>query len=223
MEGSMASNEQLTRSPPRRAIHAAYRRSLEARQHYQQAVGGPLEQEAHEQLHDAVGAYYEVLRPLVASSPATEAHWKHRQLWPTRPATVDVGYCPACSTNAPVDELAAADTGIGEPCPACRNAAVERRTVQQTDEEGRLVYEHVEGLATVDGAFDQHVERDIEYTDALGSHTDTRVERQLLPPAHLRTVARTLDDAMECLGLHVEVDSDTTAEASGEYSDILEA
>ena len=195
-------------SMPARTIHATYREALEARQHYQAAAGGPFEQNAHEQLHDAVAAYYEVLRPLVSNSNATEDLWKNEELWPTQPVYVDVGLCPACGANEPADELDDAGISLGDMCPNCENAVVERAQIPKTDKDGQVVYHHVEGLEAVEGVWNQRVEREVEYRDALGSHTETVVETQLLDPAHLQAIARKLDEALERLSLHAEVNDE---------------
>lgn len=195
-------------SMPTRTIHGAYREALQARRNYQQAAGGPFEGNAHEQLHDAVAAYYEVLRPLVSSSNSTEYLWTEEELWPTEPVYVEVGLCPACGANEAVDQLDGVGVELGAACPNCGNAVVEKAQIPKTDEDGQVVYDHVEGLEAVDGVWNQQVERTVEYSDALGTHTETRVETQLLDPAHLQAIARALDEALERLALHADVDDE---------------
>ena len=203
-----ASSDDDRGSMPTRTIHAAYREALQARRDYQQAAGGPFEATAHEQLHDAVSAYYEVLRPLVSSSNSTTELWEEKALWPTQPIYVEIGLCPACGSSEPVDALADLELDLGDPCPNCGNAVVERAQVPKTDEAGQVVYQHVEGLESVTDVWNQRVERTVEYSDALGTHTETRTETQLLDPAHLLAVARALDEGLEKLALHAEVDDE---------------
>lgn len=202
------SNDTETSSVPARTIHAAYREALEARRNYQQAAGSPFEQQAHEQLHDAVAAYYEILRPLVSRSNSTEAVWEDEDLWPTQPVYIDIAACHACGASEPVDDLDDTDVDIGELCPNCENAVIERTEVPKTDDDGQVVWDHLEGLKSVDGVWNQRVERTVEYQDALGSHTETRVETQLLDPSRLQTIARKLDEALERLALHADIDDE---------------
>lgn len=194
---------------PTRTIHGAYREALQARRNYQTAAGGPFEANAHESLHDAVAAYYEVLRPLISASNSTEHLWTDEELWPTQPRYVEVALCPACGANVGVDELDdVPSVNLGDLCPNCENAVVETAQIPETDEDGQVVYDHVEGLKSVDGAWNQKVEHTVEYSDALGTHTETRVETQLLDPAHLQAIARALDEALERLALHADVDDE---------------
>jgi len=202
------SNEHDPAGMPARTIHTAYREALQARREYKQAVGGPFEPNAHEQLHDAVASYYEVLRPLVSSSNSTEDRWENEELWPTQPMYVTAALCPACGANQPVDDLEEIDLSLGDPCPSCGNAVVERADIPKTDDKGQVVYDHVEGLNSLDGVWDKQIEKEVPYDDALGSHSETVIETQLLNPAHLQQVARALDEALERLALHAEVDDE---------------
>lgn len=195
-------------SMPTRTIHATYREALQARRNYQQAAGGPFEANAHEQLHDAVASYYEVLRPLVSSANATEHLWTEYELWPTQPVYVEVALCPACGANLPIDDVEETNVELGELCPNCENAVVETAQLPKTDDDGQVVYDHVEGLEAVDGVWNQQREFTVDYSDALGTHTETRVETQLLDPAHLQAIARALDEALERLALHAEIDDE---------------
>lgn len=204
----MATRDDDRGTMPTRTIHGAYREALQARRNYQTAAGGPFEANAHEQLHDAVAAYYEVLRPLVSASNSTEHLWTDEKLWPTQPVYVEVGLCLACGANEAVDQLDDVGVELGEPCPNCENAVVEKAQIPETDDDGQVIYDHVEGLQAVDGAWSQTDEHSVEYSDALGTHTETRVETQLLDPAHLQAIARALDEALERLALHADVDDE---------------
>lgn len=204
----MSATDEGGNSLPARTIHAAYQQALDARHQYQKAAGTPFESDAHEALHDAVAAYYEVLRPLVSSSNATEQLWEQEELWPTQPIIIDVAACPACGATEPLENIDGDDVQINELCPNCGNAVVEKDRRPKTDEQGQVEYHHVEGLKSVDDAWNQQVEREVEYTDALGTHTETRVETQLLPPEHLQAIARALDEALDKLDLHAEVNDE---------------
>lgn len=201
-------------SLPGRTIHEAYREALQARRDYQQATGGPFEQQAHEALQDAVASYFEVLRPLVSSSNGTETLWEDEELWPTEPVYQKVAICPECGLYVPAGELEEAGVAFGDFCPNCAREHpqgssrphLEQTEIPQTNDAGEAVYHYVEGLESVDDIFDQRVERQIEYSDALGAHQETRVETRLIAPEHLKTIARKLDEALKKLNLHAKAD-----------------
>jgi hypothetical protein len=199
---------------PTRTIHEAYREALQARRNYQQATGGPFEHDAHQALQDAVASYYEVLRPLLSSSNGTEELWNETELWPTEPVYQEVAICPECGLYVPADEMDEVGVEVGDYCPNCVRDNPERagrprlepNQIPKTNGSGEVVYRYVEGLKSVDGIFDQRVERTVEYSDALGTHQETRVETQLVQPEHLKTIARKLDEALKALNLHAKVD-----------------
>jgi predicted RNA-binding Zn-ribbon protein involved in translation (DUF1610 family) len=201
-------NDDRSGGMPARTIDAAFSEVVDAWRNYQQAAGGPFEQNAHEQLHFSVAAYYKVLRPLVSSSNSTDDLWKNEELWPTEPVRVEIGLCPECGANESLDALNDSGISLGDVCPNCGDGAVERAQAPKTDEDGQVVYHHVEGLESVQGIWDQRVEQKIEYEDALGSHTETVVETQLLDPAHLQKISEKLDEAMERLDLHAPVNDE---------------
>lgn len=203
----MSAEEERKSSVPSRTIHAAYRDCLQARSDYQRAIGGPMEGAAHEQLHDAVANYYEALRPLLSSANATEELWKEEKLWPIRPRFQEVGFCPACNSHAPTDQLEESEISVGtDLCPWCENAVLEHDSVPATDEHGQMLYEWVEGLESLTGVWDRVEEVEVSYSDALGPYSTSRREAVLLEPARLLTVARKLDEAMVRLNLHAEVE-----------------
>lgn len=199
---------------PTRTIHDAYRQALQARRDYQQSTGGPFEQQAHEALQDAVASYFEVLRPLLSSSNATDQLWNDEKLWPTEPVYQAVAICPECGSYLPADELEASQLDVGDYCPSCSRdnpdragrPRLEPEQIPKTNEDGEVVYQYVEGLESVDGIFDQRTERTVEYSDALGNHTETIVETQLVAPEHLKTIARKLDEALKALNLHAKAE-----------------
>lgn len=201
-------------SIPTRTIHEAYREALQARRDYQQSTGGPFEQQAHENLQDAVASYYEVLRPLLSSSNATDELWNDEKLWPTEPVYQEVAICPECGLYVPADELDEADVAVGDYCPTCTGDSPERagrprlepEQIPATNGQGEVVYHYVEGLESVDDIWDQRVERQVEYSDALGTHQETRVETRLVAPEHLKTIARKLDEALKALNLHAKAE-----------------
>lgn len=201
----MSKSEQRS-TIPRRTIHEAYRDALAARRQFRQSVGGPLAGDAHERLQEAVAAYYDVLRPLVESSNATEALWETEQLWPIEPRYHEVAICPTCQVYEPLTDTE--ELPLGERCPNCGQDQIERQQVPETDDNGQVVYRYVEGLKSVENIWNQRVEREVEYGDALGSHTETVVETRLVPPEQLHAIAEALDRAMERLSLHAEVDDE---------------
>jgi len=202
----MAESEQAS-TIPRRTIHEAYRDALAARRQYRQSVGGPLEADAHQRLQEAVAAYYDVLRPLVESSNATEDLWETEELWPIEPEYQFVAICPTCQVYEPI-EGNEAELPIGERCPSCGEDRIDRKRVPATDDDGEVQYRYVEGLKSVENIWDQRVEREVEYTDALGSHTEAVVETRLVPPEQLHAIAEALDRAMQRLSLHADVDDE---------------
>jgi len=199
---------------PTRTIHDAYREALQARRNYQQATGGPFEHDAHQALQDAVASYYEVLRPLLSSSNATEDLWENANLWPTEPVYINVAICPECGLYIPAEEMQEANVEIGDHCPngsrdhpnQAGRPRLEAEQIPKTNDQGEVVYHYVEGLESVDGIFDQRIEETVEYSDALGTHEETRVETQLVQPEHLKTIARKLDEALRALNLHAKAD-----------------
>ena len=200
----MAESEQAS-SIPTRTIHEAYRDALAARRQYQQSVGGPLEADTHQQLQEAVAAYYEVLRPLVSAANNTEKLWEEVNLWPTAPKYQTVHICRECMMYAPAD---ADDTlPLGSMCPGCGDGEIQLDEVPAIDDEGCVEYRYLRGLKAVEDIWDDRVERTVEYEDALGTHTETVVESRLVPAEHLRIIARRLDEALQKLDLHAEVES----------------
>lgn len=174
----------------------------DAREDYQQAIGGPFEQAAHENLHEKVSSYYEALRPLISSSNATKELWESENLWRTQPAYVEIGLCPACGANEAVAEMEDTGLRVGDDCPNCGQATIEHTQAPATNEDGEVIYHHVEGLESVDEAWEQRVEREVSYNDALGTHHETRTETQLLAPEHLKIIGRKLDEGLKKLNMH---------------------
>lgn len=204
----MSSSDDQGSPIPTRTIHEAYRDALNARRHYRQAAGSPLEPEAHENLQEAVAAYYEVLRPLLSSANACEKLWEEEELWAVEPRFREVAICSACNIYVGIDDAPETPLTIGTGCPDCGEGVIERRQIPETDDEGEIVYRYVTGLASVEDIWDQRIEREVEYEDALGQHSETRVETRLVPPEHLRTIARKLDEALRKLDLHAGFEDD---------------
>jgi len=201
-----SSNDERRSSVPVRTLYGVYQNTIEARREYQQAVGGPMEQWALQNLHDAVLDYYEVLRPALSSMNATEELWEEAELWPTEPIMIELAYCPACQGHHPVEQLDDVPIEIGEPCPACGEADVDTTKVPETDEEGVVVYEWVRGLKSIDELRNQREVVEHTYQDALGEHTSTEVTTSLLAPEQLTAIARRLDEAMRELKLLATTD-----------------
>lgn len=204
---SSKSEEELAASGvPVRTIHQTYQESLQARGEYQRAIGTQMEGWAHQNLHDAVMDFFEVLRPLLSSMNATEKLWNETKLWPVEPIMEAIAYCPHCGGNELVDELDDAPIEVGKPCPTCGQADVDTTHRPKVDEEGVVVYEWVEGLKSIDDLRNQRFEQEHTYQDALGTHTTTQTTSNLLAPEQLTAIARVLDEAMKELKLHATVD-----------------
>lgn len=187
---------------PTRMIHQKMIAWHEAREDYQQSIGGHFEQVAHENLHEKVSSYYEALRPLISSSNATKDLWNDEKLWRTQPVYVKIGVCPACGANESVKQLNESGLRLGDDCPNCGKAKIEPSQAPATNEDGEVVYHHVEGLKSVDEAWEQRVEREVSYNDALGTHHETRTETQLLAPEYLKAIGRKLDEGLKKLNMH---------------------
>lgn len=189
-----------------REVRRAYRMALEARQQYRRAVGSDLEAWAHEELHQAVFDFYDVLRPLIKNANATEEHWSERQLWPIQHRYVAASVCPACGFEVAGHEHAAQ----GSVCGRCGDAQLRKGEAPAVDEDGNPLYVWVEGLEEVDDLRYQSEVVEHEYSDAMGTHTRTEVQKQLLDPRKLVTIADTLDECLEELGLLAETDDEVT-------------
>lgn len=185
-----------------REVRRAYQTALEARQQYRRSVGSDVEAWAHEELHQAVFDFYDTLRPIVKNANATEEHWSDRQLWPVRHRYVPASVCPACGYEVGGHEQAAQ----GATCGRCGAAQLEKGEAPAVDEDGNPLYVWVRGLQEVDDFRYQRQVVEKSYQDAMGSHTRTEVEKQLLDPGKLVTIADVLDECLEELGLLAEVD-----------------
>lgn len=189
-----------------REVRESYNAALRARREYRRAVGGPMDQMAHERLHESTLDYYETVRPLIKSSNVTDEHWSKRELWPVAPITTAIAVCPHCRSEGDVEYA-------GELCPRCQDLAdgapvLEKTEVQAVDEEGNPRYHYAEGLQTLDDLRLGVTTKTDEWTDALGKHERTSVEKNLLDPRKLLTVLDVLDEAMGELNLLAEIDDD---------------
>jgi len=196
-------------------IRAAYRDSLQARRDYRRAVGGPYERMAHEALHEAVLDFYDVLRPMIKSSTATEELWSEVKLWPVARRTTEVAWCRECDAELDVDD-------VGELCFECRAAddrgapVLEAQEVAAFTSDGEPAYRWARGLQTLDNL---RIETEVvteQYTDALGKHERTREVKQLTDAEKLLTLLDHLDEAVQELGLLAEVDDDLPQDSLGE-------
>jgi len=196
-------------------IQAAYRDSLQARRDYRRAVGGPYERMAHEALHEAVLDFYDVLRPMVKNSTATDELWSEVELWPVARRTTEVAWCPECDAEIDVD-------GTGELCPECQAAddrgapVLEKMEVAALTPDGEPAYVWACGLNTLDELRIETEEVTEEYSDALGKHERTRTVKQLAEAEKLLTLLDYLDEAVQELGLLAEVDDDLPKDKLGE-------
>ena len=213
MAGSRVNDDGTNSTIPTREAHDAFRKAVAARRNYRQSIGGPFEQDAHQALQDAVAYYFEVLRPLLCSSNATDQLWNDEKLWPTEPVYQEVAICSECGNYVLADKMGDDCVVVGDLCPNCardgdrvEKPRLEPKKIPATNEDGEVLYRYVEGLESVDGIFDQRVEQTVEYSDALGKHTKTVADTQLIAPQHLKTIARKLDEALRALNLHVKED-----------------
>ena len=196
-------------------IRAAYRDSLQARRDYRRAVGGRMERMAHEALHEAVLDFYDVLRPMLKTSTATEELWSEVKLWPVARRTTEVAWCPECGAEEDVDNA-------GDLCPTCRAAddrgapVLEGQEVQALTPDGEPAYVWARGLDTLDELRIETKEVTETYSDALGEHERTRTVKQLAEAEKLLTLLDCLDEAVQELGLLAEVDDDLPKDKLGE-------
>lgn len=180
-------------------VRQAYREMVQSRKAYRRAAGTQFEDAAHESFHDAVFDLYDELRARLKRRDVTQELWEEEELWPTEPVYVTVALCPGCTAYAPLDEEN--DYSPGDTCPNCGGGVLERQSVPETDDEGQLVYDYVEGLNSLDQFRNRVEEYTVEYSDALGTHEEVRTQQQLLAPQRLEAVADLLAESMEVLGL----------------------
>jgi len=188
-------------------VRQAYRQLVHARQQYRRAAATEFEDTAHERFHDAAFDLYDELRARLKRRDVTDELWNEAKLWPVEPIYHDAAFCHNCGLYVSVDELEDADVDVGDLCPNCSSQVLEVETLQETDDEGQVVWSHVEGLKHLDQFRNRVSERTVEYSDGLGSYEKTVREQQLLAPQRLEAVADRLGEAMEVLGLFPDATS----------------
>jgi len=145
---------------------------------------------------------FTALRPLFANSNATEHLWTDEELWIVGRQMIPVAACPACGSRFNIDKVE-----IGDYCPDCGDEQLQETQMPAVDEEtGEPIWQFVEGLQSLEQFRGQREVRTVQYSDALGRHTKRVVEKQLLDPHHLEAAADAIDEGLERLGLHADVD-----------------
>lgn len=195
----MSSTEEARDPTQNDEVRQAYQQMVQARKAYRRASGTQFEDNAHDSFHDTVFDLYDELRARLKRREVTQELWEEEELWPTEPVYVTVALCPACTAYDSLDDESAYSPG--DMCPNCGDAVLERETVPKTDDEGQVVYHHVEGLSSLDQFRNRVEEYTVEYSDALGTHEEVRTQQQLLAAQRLEAVADLLAESMEVLGL----------------------
>jgi hypothetical protein len=177
-------------SGPRKTVHDAYRRCLQAREQYlrSKSLGDtPSAQEAaHAELHAAVMTWAEALAPYAETTKGdVEQLWTSIRLWPVGPKREQVPICVECETP---------HTGLtaGDLCPDCGDAQVVLRVQPVRDDEGKLVQEYETGLQSLSTYRDRT--EVVQRSSGTFNPTTRTEERPLrLPPENLFRAARLLD------------------------------
>lgn len=195
----MSSTEEARDPTSNDEVRQAYQQMVQARKAYRRAAGTEFEDNAHQSFHDAVFDLYDELRARLKRRDVTQDLWEEEELWPTEPVYITVALCPACTAYSSLDDES--DYSPGDTCPNCGGGVLERENIPKTDDEGQVVYHHVEGLSSLDQFRNRVEEYTIEYSDALGTHEETRTQHKLLDPQRLEAVADLLAESMEVLGL----------------------
>lgn len=185
-------------------VRIIYRQLVSARQQHRRSVGGEFEANAHEQFHDAVFDMYDELRARLKRREITSELWEEAELWPDEPIYHEVAMCPACGGHEPLETLDEVPAEIGKPCPLCDEADIEVTMFPKIDDNGQVEYKMVEGLKNLDKYRNRIEEEVVSYTDALGTHEETKTKQLLLDPYQLEIAADLLAEAMEVLGLYAD-------------------
>jgi CRISPR/Cas system CMR subunit Cmr4 (Cas7 group RAMP superfamily) len=164
-------------------------------------MGSELEHWAHGKLQDATLDYYDALRPILKDANATEELWEERNLWPVDRKRVRKAVCESCGEIFDAGQA-------GKPCSKCEEDVLAGQVVDAVDENGQPLFVWESGLKTLDDVRLGVVERERTYTDALGEHSTTTVERDLMPSERLFRALDVLDEALQKLDLLVSIDDE---------------
>jgi hypothetical protein len=172
-------------------------------------MGTELEHWAHGKLQDATLDYYDALRPILKSANATEEIWEERNLWPIERKRVRKAVCEHCGSVFDAGQA-------GQQCNECDSGLLDGQVVDAIDENGQPLYVWETGFKTLDDVRLGVVERERTYSDALGEHSTTTVERDLMASERLFRALDILDEALQKLDLLVSIDDDLPQGQLGE-------
>jgi hypothetical protein len=186
-------------------IRQAYQQCLEARRLWLSVRNRTAEdvpkEAAHSHLHESVLSWFEALVPYIAERPGeVKQLWESAPLWTQDRATTEIWICARGHEH----EQADADLGPGEPCPEC-DLPVEPQTREETDSEGRPIYDWACGLKRL-SAWQNKTKTKTVSGGRLSPETKTVEVPQRLDPAVLMRAARYCDLAAEECGLLQDTD-----------------
>jgi hypothetical protein len=186
-------------------IRHAYQQCLEARRLWLSVRNRTAEdvpkEAAHSHLHESVLSWFEALIPYIAERPGeVKQLWESAPLWPEERATTEIWLCAREHQH----ERDAVDLDAGDPCPECE-MPVEPQTRQDTDDDGRPLYEWACGLKRLSAWQNKTKTQSVE-GDRWSVGTETVEVPQRLDPVILMRAARYCDLAAEECGLLSETD-----------------
>lgn len=199
----MASSAEPTGSKPN--IRQAYQQCLEARRLWLSVRNRTAEdvpkEAAHSHLHESVLSWFEALVPYIAERPGeVKQLWESAPLWPEGRSTTEIWVCARGHEH----DRRESDLGAGEACPDC-GLPVEPQTREETDAEGRPIYDWACGLKRL-AAWQNKTKEKTVSGGRLSPQTKTVEVPQRLDPTVLMRAARYCDLAAEECGLLEDTD-----------------
>jgi hypothetical protein len=186
-------------------IRQAYQQCLEARRLWLSVRNRTAEdvpkEAAHSHLHESVLSWFEALIPYIAERPGeVKQLWESAPLWPEERATTDLWVCARGHEN----ERDSVDLDGGDDCPEC-GLPVSPETREETDDEGRPLYEWACGLKRL-SAWQNKTKTETVSGGRWSPEQKTVEVPQRLEPVILMRAARYCDLAAEECGLLSETD-----------------
>ncbi|WP_435067705.1 hypothetical protein [Haloplanus sp. C73] len=188
-------------------IRRAYQQCLEARHLWlsvrNRTADDVPKEAAHSNLHESVLSWFEALVPYIAERPGeVKQLWESAPLWPEERLITEIWVCArGHEHDRDSDDV---DLDAGEPCPEC-DLPVEPQKREETDDEGRPLYEWACGLKRL-SAWQNKTQTQTVDGGRWSASTKTVEVPQRLEPTVLMRAARYCDLAAEECGLLQESD-----------------